>query len=685
MIRRGLILAALAPIITAASFSNSSAQEENPVQESPDSAQVRRRRKPEEALFKEAKRQRISGPGEKPVKRAPATVSVIDKDLLQRTGVRFLPDAFRLVPGFEVQRLSSTESAVSVRGYNDNSAASQGVLGMLDGRLVYHEWFGSVVWDILPVSVEEVDRIEMIRGPGSFIHGPNAMHGMVSIVTKSPLDYEKDEVFLSAGGGSYDSAMAGAILVRREKDSAVKAKVWWDDISEFDDLSADARNKAFGELRYETDLGKGHSLDLTGGVSKQKFNVLIPTFFGVPTTNFTTDSEGLYGKALYSVDGSFADFSLQGTWTRMDAKVEPEATFVPFELLLDTMDVEGQVTFGPVGRHTMSMGSGYRYSAFETEDQDVGLGRHGTGLYWVFLQDEYALYDNFWITAGFRWDHHTVADDSFSPRLAAVWEPWKKHIFRASAGSGYRNPSLRELWLDMPLTLPGLPATPRIVGNKDLKPEQIRSFELAYIYEDTVPQNQEEPEEDPKERSNLKLRIAAYYNLVDRLASFVPIQFLPSPPFPPGTPSQLAARNEGKEEAYGTEVEVEYLLLDDVSVFANYSYVIRQDRETEKRIELAPRNKANVGFRMTLPESRLNAMLWATYFDEVTFNLPLGSPPIGKVDDYILVNARINYDLPLEGVTAYAQAFNLLDNDHRDHPDGDKYGVIGVVGLQVTW
>src|SRR4051812_23957432 len=93
------------------------------------------------------------------------------------------------MPGLEVEKISASESAISVRGYVGPSSATQGMLLVVDGRQAYNEFFGAPFWENIGVVLGEIKSIEVIRGPGSFLYGPNAMHGFVSITTMSPLDY----------------------------------------------------------------------------------------------------------------------------------------------------------------------------------------------------------------------------------------------------------------------------------------------------------------------------------------------------------------------------------------------------------------------------------------------------------------------------------------------------------------
>ncbi len=603
----------------------------------------------------------IRGPV-KPLPQAPSSITVLKGEDLRRTGVRFLPDAFRLVPGFEVIRLSSTESSVSARGYNDDSSASQGILGLVDGRVVDHPFFGAVVWETLPVVLDDVERIEVVRGPGSFVHGPNAMHGLVNIVTKSPLRYASDHTSFSAGTGSYGSSTASLVHVRRERNAALKAKLAWDDIGGFESREENAKDKAFLELRFEAALDEApallpagepeHRIDLTAGAGRQKFDVLIPTFAGVLPARFSNEAVELYARAAYERDAVRAQLS----WTRFDAEARPDAVYVPFELLLDAADLDVQYSERLMDAHTFTAGAGYRFSAFETENADVALGRHRTGLYWAFAQDEWALVpETLWFTAGVRWDRHTISHDATSPRFAAVWQFGEGQYLRGSAGYGFRNPSLREIWFDMPV----LGGAATISGNRDLDAEKIRAFELGY---------------GGRIAASVRAELTAYYNLVDRLVEFRATG-----------PAAIAPKNENKEDAYGAETEVEISLSERLSGFGNYSYGVRRDRDTHDRSPSAPRHKANVGLKFTLPEPALVAMVWAPFFDEVAYLDTATGISTGRVDAFVLLNARVTVELPLPGTRAFVQAFNLLDYDHREQPQGDSYGLLFMAGAELGW
>ncbi len=602
----------------------------------------------------------------RPLARAPSTVTVITADQIRRSGARFLTDVLRLVPGLEVQRLSSTESNVAARSYNDDSSSAQGILCLVDGRQVYNEFLGSVVWETLPVSLDDIERIEVIRGPGSFLYGPNAMHGVVNIVTRSAMKHrpkpgedkakgqpeadEGDEVSLSGAGGSYRSSLLRASVFRREKNAAFKAVVARDDIDEFEPGRANAKDKAFIDLRYERLLdGPDHRLEVAGGVAAQKFNVLIPQLSVVPTVLFSNEAREGFLRADYAS----GDFRGRASWTRFLGTSVPDGYYAPFDVVLDTADIDLQHSFELQGQ-TLTAGAGYRLAAFETEDEDVAEGRHKTGLAWAFLQDEVEAFPHFWLTGGVRLDVHSVTGSAVSPRLAALWEFEEGQSVRLSAGYGFRNPSLREIWFAMPVSVGAV-----VVGNEDLEPEQMRSLEAGY--RGFLP-------------GGVRVDAGVYFNLIDRLVEYRQV-----------APLALGPKNVNKEEAYGAEIEVDLALADEVSVFANFSWGIRQDRDTNDRIPYAPRAKANAGLRLTLPDIGLSSMLWATFFDEVEFFDPASGTSTGEADDYTLLSGRVQLDIPQWNVRLFAQAFNATDHDHYEHPQGRKYGFLGLAGIEVVW
>src|SRR6266446_6370684 len=137
--------------------------------------------------------------------RTPAAIYVITQEDIRRSGATSIPEVLRLVPGVEVARIDSSKWSIGVRGFG--SRLSRSVLVLIDGRSVYTPLFAGVYWEVQDTLLSDIDRIEVIRGPGGTIWGPNAVNGVINIITKSAKDTHG--MLASAGGGNVDQGLAG--------------------------------------------------------------------------------------------------------------------------------------------------------------------------------------------------------------------------------------------------------------------------------------------------------------------------------------------------------------------------------------------------------------------------------------------------------------------------------------------
>jgi iron complex outermembrane receptor protein len=586
-----------------------------------------------------------------PIERSPASVTVIPGQVVEDSGVRFFTDILRLVPGFEVSRFSSSESNVSVRSFNSDSSSAQGVMGLYNGRQVYNEVLGNVVWDVLPVSLVDIERVEAIRGPGSFVYGPNAEHGMVNIITRSPLEYDKDRVLINGSAGSYGSSVGSAIYVRRGDDFGFKATLGWEGISEFDPQEHHSKEKSFLELRYQYALGLNHSIEVTVGATQAKVDTLIAPFVGLPVTS---EFEDVVHDKFVKLDYRWGSLKASVDWDSFSADLNPIPTesapvpvFPPFSFYLDTVDLDIQYSHELFSNNLVTAGTGYRYVTFRTANEDVSNGRHATNLEWLFVQDEFNLQHTLFVTGGLRWDRHSTAGDNLSPRLAVVWEITEEHRLRSSVGYGHRAPSLRELYFDLPV------GPSFLLGNTDLKTETMRSIEAAYTYG------------TPK--SPLQAQVTLYQNHLERFIKYSQ------------TVSGLVPSNSGQVDARGVEIEGRYVPIEEVALFASYSYGIRLDAPGHVLNLEDPRNKASAGIQYSVKKT-WEGMLWAIYFDTVEFQGV-------SAHQYTLLNARVAYKFNLGSTQGkiFLQGFNLLDEHHRENPAGDAYGLMVFGGLELTF
>jgi outer membrane receptor protein involved in Fe transport len=230
------------------------------------------------------------------------------------------------------------------------------------------------------------------------------------------------------------------------------------------------------------------------------------------------------------------------------------------------------------------------------------------------------------------------------------------------------------LWFDMPIQ--GVPNLPPITinGNENLNPESLTSFELGYfgawgalagaqpgtvIGVGQVGNN-----------NQFEAGVNLFYNLVDDLVAFES---------DPNDPLRVRPVNQDNEEVYGIELEGRYMLRESFSAFANYSYSVRRNRESGAESRDTPRNTANAGVSYT--GNSFDAMLWANFRDATELDGV-------AIDSYILINGSVSYRFPVASGTtgqAFVRFFNLLNDKHREHPQGDAYGLIFTAGLQIDW
>lgn len=649
LIAFGLFLSALFIPLAGVSAQDPSA----PGQEKPQTPAEAAAPQDEKSRFENSPEESSSAANPVPLRKSYSSTTILTGDDLERSGVRFLADALRLVRGIEVQRVSSSESVVGIRGFDDGVSLRQGVLGMLDGRRVYNDYFGAVLWDELPVAIEDIDRIEIVRGPTSALYGADGMHGLVNIFTRSPLQYRADELGVSGRYGSYNSGSGTATSVFRWGDAGLKVNAGGDAIRDFEPSDESMKHHTFLDVEYERRLGQDERLDVGLGASEHYHDLVMPDQQFFPAAEFGHHSQEYYGRAEYD----YGHFKAKATWTHFESTVHPDQVYVPFRIGEDTVDLEARYTVDPIVGHRLTAGTAYRYSAFGTTGADVSQGHHSISQGGVFAQDEIQVGDLCSTLVGVRWDQHSTAGAIFSPRLAAVFPVGGDHTVRASAGTGYREPSLQELWANNrgTVNIVGIGLVPVVsTGNTSLRVEEMRSVELSYggTWSETI-----------------KTELNLFYDLVYRGV----VYGLPSP--------QVAQpKNAANARVVGGEVSVTALVTREVSVFTHYAYQVREDRDTHQTDPGAPRNKGAGGFRAQAPDIGIQGMVWASATEHIRL-------PGGAVDGYSLLNAEAAY--PFKWGTAngraFLQGFNLAGRHHPESPFGDGFGRIVMAGMGLTW
>jgi iron complex outermembrane receptor protein len=595
---------------------------------------------------------------EQPITQSPSSISIITAEDIRQSGATNIADLLRRVPGLDVMRITPSDAQISARGFNESN--NNDVLLLIDGRSAYVDFFGIITWDDLPIVLEEIDRIEIIRGPGSALYGANAFSGVINIITKTP---EKARgTTLSATVGEFDAFNWTFMNADVLDKWGYKVVASWNEMNSFDDRDKNDHEMFKGNALVTYDFDPGHRLSLSAGANEGDGNTL--------TRSAQFDHEGLsgYAKANYDIE----NWKFQTYYNLQELDVNAVGDDNERSIINHVFDFEMQHSLTPLERHVITWGANYRHNRI-TSHEIIG-DREQQDLFSLFVQDQYSILDNLTLTAGARFDTHPQTGSHFSPRASLVYEPWKNHVFRASVARAFRNPSSIESFLSLRIegVDPGtmFPFVVTALGDDDLESEEITSFELGY--------------QTRLLDNRLEFKIDTFYNKLDEIIEFRrnPLAIDPGPP--PTVLIDLDYVNAGKATAYGGEVSLAYHPIDQLCGYFNYSFQELKARDDGvqfqlntdgDRIKSSPRHKINAGVYGEL-ENGLNGSVDLNYVSEVDFGIfdidSAYEPTVIALDDYTRVDLRVGYKFPNRDIEASVIVQNAFDDAHREFPTGER-------------
>ena len=499
---------------------------------------------------------------EQPILESPSTITVLTKEDIRRYGITSFSDIMRNVPGVDVMSVSPTDRNISMRGFNQLVAGR--ILSLVDNRPIYLDFYGMTQWELLPVSMDEIERIEIVRGPGSALYGANAFDGVVNIITDSLLKSLGTRMTAEV---DHSSRLAGSLVHSDRKENlSYKTSLGWDRISGWDDDDSRAgENRRFnGNLKYS--MYDGSSLNFSGGISDYQGDFLLPAEFDPMEYNGTTN----YVQTRYAR----SNVEFRALWNRIVWNVEPQEAFPENRIENDLFDANLQHSFRPLDNNFITWGLNYRFNWLDSE---LLAGRHSQNLLAGYIQDQLRLAEGLALTAGVRYDRHPLAGSNFSPRGSLVYSPAAGHALRVSAGSAFQNPPLLYSYFStgysVPMPMSPEPMTMKLLGNEDLSPEWITSLELGY---------------KGNFGSRLRGGLDLFHNQLDGLMEFKATETYDENALFPGSPggvipAEISIFNERDAEAKGGELSAEFDVNQWLSFYGNYSYQHVTDAETVLR------------------------------------------------------------------------------------------------------
>ncbi|HEX7183152.1 MAG TPA: TonB-dependent receptor [Thermoanaerobaculia bacterium] len=490
-----------------------------------------------------------------PISAAAAAVFVITQEDLRRSGATSIPEALRMVPGVEVARIDASKWAISARGFNGRFANK--LLVLIDGRSVYTPLFSGVFWDVQDTLIEDVDRIEVIRGPGATLWGANAVNGVINIITKSA--HETVGGLLAAGGGSEERGFAGLRYggaLGKSSAYRVYGKSFERGSGErlAGGAAADDWSMSRGGFRLDSALSAGSALTVEGGFydGEAGETLTLQPFPAPAPRTVDTEMQISGGHLLGRWQRTLSDASELKAQLYYD-RTERTAALIDEDR--DTFDLELQHGFAPGSRHRLVWGLGYRRTGDDIRGTSIlsfRPARRTDDLASAFFQDEIALRpDRLWLTLGSKVEHNDYTGFEVQPNLRAVWIPRRHHTLWAAVSRAVRTPSraehdlrLESLRIGPGQLFPGAP--PAVVvsfGDPDYHAEELLAWELGYRM-GLAP--------------GLFLDLATFYNDYDQLrATRTGEPFLEVSPIPHlVVPARISNDQEG--ETYGAELVVDW-------------------------------------------------------------------------------------------------------------------------------
>jgi iron complex outermembrane receptor protein len=409
---------------------------------------------------------------------APASVFVITADDIRRAGARSLTEALSLAPNLHVARGSNADYFISARGMNgtSNSPANK-LLVMIDGRSVYSPLFSGTFWDEPDVMLEDIERIEVISGPGGTLWGVNAVNGVINITTRHARDTQGDLLVLRADDDGVQAAFRhGAAMDGGH--ARVYGKVFTlghTDLASGRPVDDDWTQ---GQVGWRGDWERGgERYSVNANAWRGREGQPAPGVVAAPGASAGLDDIRLHGA---NVTGRW-EHALEGGGS-LAAQVYYDYRYrrVPptFGDAVDIVDLQLQHALPPLGRHGIVWGGEYRYSRDRVSNSRfVAFLPASDRQAWasLFVQDEVALRPDLRLTAGVRWERNPYTGSEFLPNVRLSWRATPAHAFWAAVSRTVRAPSR----VDRDAYVPG--AAPYLLaGGPQVRAETARVFELGY-------------------------------------------------------------------------------------------------------------------------------------------------------------------------------------------------------------
>jgi len=618
----------------------------------------------------------------------PVSTTVIQENQLETAPSDSYADLLRSVPGVNVVQTSARDMNIVSRGSASTLATAQ--LALLDGRSIYQDFFGFVMWDLLPVGFDEVSQVEVLRGPGSAVWGANALAGVINVRTKSPR--ETPGGALSLGGGEQGLRTASTRWAQAFKRGSYRLAASWFEQDAWPrnttqpdgtplppeaSFANEGSEQPKLDLRFDWDPSEERNWSYRAGASGTSgiMHTGIGPFTIDPSTRQSYGEVAFSGKRL----------EMKAYVNKIDGDAKNLLNGIDFDFLSDTWVGDATWHFEPTARNLLLVGGNVRLNRF---DLSLAPGEDSRDEAGAFIEDQVFFGEKGILSAGARIDWFDTVGTAVSPRLSYVWKPRPHQSLRFAYNRAYRAPSLINNFLDT--VVPNLvvlnPSLPPLLfatfaeGSSELKEEVVDALEIGYT----------------AEIGPSTFTAAVYQNRTQDLIDFYPAVYysssdpplgwpLPPQAVPPNTlPKLFTYRNVGKTLDQGIELSVNTAWRPGFSTIASYAFqdetrATKDDPDEPLNLNIAPKHQ--VSLMAIVVGHHWRGQVSASYTDDAYWTDVLDQRFWGWTKDYLLVGGSVGRESEHFGFKI--SGTNLLDQEVQQHVFGDIVG--RVISAEATY
>jgi iron complex outermembrane receptor protein len=572
-------------------------------------------------------------------------ISVITQDDIRRNGFTSIPDALRLVPGMDLAQINASQWAVSSRGFNNQFADN--LLVLIDGRSVYTPAFSGVVWEIQDLVMEDLDRIEVIRGPGAALWGDNAVNGVINIITKSARETQGALVSTSFGtdsqsitslryGGQLASNLYYRIFLKYESEDGF--------LNTTGNRMPDGWDALHGGARFDWEPNPNDRFTLQGDylAANTGGTVQSPLLTPPYVTNFSGATPQSDGNVVSRWTHDFSSSSQLTLQVYYDHYVEAEAEL---KSTVDAYDLDLQHRFALGERQDIVWGAGFRDSENDSPPSfnlTFYPERSYTQIYNVFVQDDVTVvHDRFHVILGSKFEHDTYSGFELEPDGRLLWTPSEQQTVWTAVSRAVSTPSqLDEASRYNESAFPSAhgPVLVSLFGNPNFQAEQLIAYELGYRLAPSP---------------SWSFDLATYYNAYHGIEAYqMGAPYFETAPVPHLVVPETA-ENLLSGDTYGAELSAQWKPVDYWRLAASYSWLHMRLEPVDATAGDSPQNQFQIRSYLDL----------ARNFDFSSAVYYVSGLPDQNVASYVRLDLGLNWRVNNSWeLGVFGQ--NLLDDGH---------------------